>query len=133
MDLEFYNNLWDFMALEKPFIFGASTVILAIFVVILDFGTYYLLDRKSFLNITYNIEDLSPNKIRFYYFIFFYVICAGIVGFLGVIINMLNYNIQAALLTCLGWPNVLSRIINQTDQQTEEQPDDDENNNEEEE
>lgn len=131
MDLEFWKNLLDFMALEKPLIFGASTVILGIFVVILDFGTYYLLDRKSFLNITYNIEDLSPKKIRFYYFIFFYVICAGIVGFLGVIINMLNYNIQAALLTCLGWPNVLSRIINQTDKQAEIQPD--RNNNEEEE
>jgi len=52
-----------------------------------------------------------------------YVICAGGIGFLGVILNILTFTIQGAIVAGFGWSNILPRIIASHEADEEEQKD----------
>ncbi len=105
--------------MEKPLILGIVAAFFGLLAIILDIGSYYLFRHKSFLKINYNPKSFNPTVLIL--FLIFYIICAGIVGFLGVIVNVLNFNIQSAALAGFGWPTILSRIITASDAETDVQ------------
>ncbi len=120
--MEFWQNfiMFSTVNLEKPLILGIWAAIFGLLAIILDMGTYYIFRHKSFLKINYNHK--SSNYTFFILVLIFYIICAGIVGFLGVIVNVLNFNIQSAVLTGFVWPTILSQIVKASEGDDEQPP-----------
>ncbi|MDO8727087.1 MAG: hypothetical protein Q7J35_13545 [Candidatus Methanoperedens sp.] len=117
----FWQDFYMLIAvdLEKPLMFGILAAFFGFLAIILDIGTYYLFRHKSFLKIDWNLNSFNFTSIVL--ILISYIFCAGIVGFLGSIVNVLNFNIQSALMTGFVWPTILSRIVKASDAEAEEQ------------
>ena len=115
---EFLQDFIIFSAVnvEKPLILGIWSAIFGLLAIILDILSIHLFRRKSFLKI-----DYKPKSFNFTFFIS-YIFCAGITGFLGVIVNILNFNIQSALMAGFVWPTILSQLVKASEAEVEEQP-----------
>lgn len=113
-----YLNLFIMGNFEKALILGVVAAFFGLLAIILDIGSYYLFKKSSFLKLTYNLNTSSIILV-----LIFYVICSGVIGFLGVFVNVLNYTPQTALLAGFGWPTILSRIIKSLEADEEEQKD----------
>lgn len=93
-------------------IFSLASAILGCLVFLLDWS-FYTLTNKSLLNLTYN------HKIPF--LLLAYVIGAGGVGFIAVIMNILNFHVMGAVGAGVGWPIILPRIFSSFEAKVVEQ------------
>lgn len=99
-------------------IFSLASAIFALLFILIDWA-YFEIENKSFLHLTYHKSKIPVLLIA-------YVIGAGGVGFIGVIINILNFHILAAVGAGGGWPFIFPRIIaslegNPVEQRTKEE------------
>ncbi len=110
MVMDIWHNLLLFIDgnLEKSssgyLIFSLASAIFGLLIFLLDW-CFYTLKNKSLLNLTYK----NYNKIPV--LLFAYVAGAGGVGFVGVIINILNFHVNGAISAGIGWPLILPRIF----------------------
>ncbi len=118
--MEFLQNLNLFIMgnFEKSLIFGAVSAFFGFLAIILDLCNNYLFRKSSFLKLTYN-----SNRFSILLVLIFYVIGAGVVGFLGIFTNVLNYTPLTALLVGFAWPAILYRIIKSHEADEDEQKD----------
>lgn len=116
--MTFWENFSFFIMenFEKSLILGIVAAFFGLLAIILDYGNYYLFKKSSFLKLEYSRS--------LFWVSLFYVICSGVIGFLGVITNILNYTIQTALLVGFGWPAILTRIFKSLEADEDEQIDD---------
>ncbi len=108
--MDIWNDLIRFIGgtLEKTpegyLIFFIASAIFGLMFFIADF-CLYTINEKSLLKLTYKYHKKIP------VFLIAYVIGSGVVGFLGVIINAINFHIMGAVSAGVGWPFILSKIV----------------------
>ncbi|VVB85175.1 Uncharacterised protein [uncultured archaeon] len=116
--MDVLNNLLIFIDgnLERSsngyLIFSLASAIFGLLVFLLDWS-FYIIKNKSLLNLTYDY------KVPF--LLVAYVIGAGGVGFIGVIINILNFHVMGAIGAGVGWPIILPRIFSSVEAKVDEQ------------
>ena len=92
--------------------FSIACIFIALILIAGDWCIYTIRQKKSFLGLEY--EKLNKNQ-------FAYVLGAGIVGFLGILANILNNNIQTILSVGVGWPYILIQIVKSHESEIPEQ------------
>ena len=98
--------------LESSITFSFASIIIAVILIVADWCRYKIQPKKSFLGLKY--EKPNMNQLA-------YVLGAGIVGFLGLLMDILNYNIQTVLSVGLGWPYILIQIVKSNESEVPDQ------------
>ena len=102
-------------SLSGYLIFSIASAIFGLIIILVDWS-YYTIKRKSLVDDTLKYY---PNKIP--YILLAYVIGAGGVGFISVILNILNFHIHGAVSAGIAWPFILSKIFAAAEGSVEEE------------
>jgi len=114
--MEFFEKVFRFLmgeGVEKHMIFGTSSAIVGLLIVILDCA-YFLVKKKSLLFLSYR-------GFRAIFVIVIWGFGAGLVGLIGGAINILQENLQACIVVGIGWPAIFPRIIESASSREETQ------------
>ncbi len=113
-------NLFVMGNLEKSLngylIFGIVAAISGLMAIGLDMINCYIFTKKSFLKLSYDKKNIIILFLA-------YGVCAGIIGLLAAILNVLNYTVQNAVIAGFGWSNIIPRLMTSHQADEEEQKD----------
>jgi len=110
--LIFFKSYLGFCFLGNPvnssypfrfFLFGLSCSTFSFIVMTID-CLYFGMQRKSFFKLVY----IKGNRLSL---IFTWALCAGGVGFLGSLLDVIQITIHASLAIAVSWTYILPRII----------------------
>lgn len=118
--MDISQNLFLFMNgnLQKSFsgylIFALASIIFGFVIFLVDYS-FYMLKKKSLLEIDYMDIKKTPFQL------IAFCIGAGGVGFIGVVINLLNFHIVGAAGAGISWPLIFRKILGSLETNGEEQ------------
>lgn len=103
-------------SLSSCLIFGLISAFFGLLAIFADWAWTITTNNNSLLKLEYKNREKIPKLLLAFVF------GAGIIGFIGALMDILNLNVQGAISSGVGWPFILPRMITSIEAGTKDQP-----------